>query len=587
MLSFFSKNAFWRRLSKIMSRKDKFILLGLLFLSIFVAFVETLGISLIMPFISVATNFGIIGKHFYINWLYEFLGSESPRAFVVNLGVILLLFYLFRTILTIFFTYALNKFSAIKYGDVAKIFFRNYMEFDYKKYTSKNSATVYKIIFSDSNAINLILLSTLSLVSELFTFFLIYLMLLWTSLKITIVITLLFCLKVLFIIKPFFSRIEAEGKKAGYYSWSMVKTFYETFNNFKLIKFLSNEQYLFNKFAESNDGYIKTSVFNVTLQAVPRSLLELLGFCILIGTVMYVVLFAGTPELLMPMVSMYAVAFYRFLPSVNKILDNYNKIIFSSGSLEDDYYNLLDVTEKELVKNVVFKERIEFQNISFSHDMKKPLLENINLVINKGQKVGFIGESGVGKSTLIDILTGIYKPKLGEIVVDGCSLTTSMLRTWREKIGYVPQDTYLFDGNVADNVIFGRDYNLDQLIKVLKRANIYDFLLIKDGVETKVGEGGIKLSGGQKQRISIARALYSNPEILILDEATSSLDTAVEAKIMKEVYDNSLDFTLIIVTHRLSTIYGCDIVYEIKNGDLHKLINHYKVNEQSLVKDFN
>ena len=210
-----------------------------------------------------------------------------------------------------------------------------------------------------------------------------------------------------------------------------------------------------------------------------------------------------------------------------------------------------------LIKNYIF----DIKTLS--------VLNDINLTLNKGDKIAFVGESGAGKSTLADIIIGLYRPNSGCIKIDGVLLNDDNLQNWRSQIGYVPQQVYLFDGTVADNICFGRQRDDKILEDVLKQANIYYFLQTKEGLETLVGEGGIQLSGGQKQRIAIARALYGNPEILVLDEATSALDNDTEEKIMKEIYHISKDKTLIVIAHRLTTIKGCDKVFEIKN----KLIN--------------
>jgi ABC-type multidrug transport system fused ATPase/permease subunit len=182
--------------------------------------------------------------------------------------------------------------------------------------------------------------------------------------------------------------------------------------------------------------------------------------------------------------------------------------------------------------------------------------------------VAFIGESGSGKTTLADIIIGIYRPQKGALYADNTLINNSNILSWRAKIGYIPQNIYLFDGTVAENVSFGSKYDNEKLIIALKKAKIWDFLESKDGASTRVGEGGIQLSGGQQQRIGIARALYNNPDILVLDEATSSLDDATESQIMEEIYDLSGNITLIIIAHRLSTVERCDRKIMIEDGKI-------------------
>ncbi|EAH6438240.1 ABC transporter ATP-binding protein, partial [Campylobacter jejuni] len=189
--------------------------------------------------------------------------------------------------------------------------------------------------------------------------------------------------------------------------------------------------------------------------------------------------------------------------------------------------------------------------------------------IKKGEKIAFIGESGCGKSTLVDLIIGLLKPKEGQILIDKQELNASNAKNYRQKIGYIPQNIYLFNDSIAKNITFGDAVDEEKLNKVIKQANLEHFIKnLPQGVQTKVGDGGSNLSGGQKQRIAIARALYLEPEILVLDEATSALDTQSEAKIMDEIYKISKDKTMIIIAHRLSTITQCDKVYRLEHGKL-------------------
>ncbi|EDA4582921.1 ABC-type lipopolysaccharide transporter PglK, partial [Campylobacter jejuni] len=193
----------------------------------------------------------------------------------------------------------------------------------------------------------------------------------------------------------------------------------------------------------------------------------------------------------------------------------------------------------------------------------------LNLNIKKGEKIAFIGESGCGKSTLVDLIIGLLKPKEGQILIDKQELNASNAKNYRQKIGYIPQNIYLFNDSIAKNITFGDAVDEEKLNKVIKQANLEHFIKnLPQGVQTKVGDGGSNLSGGQKQRIAIARALYLEPEILVLDEATSALDTQSEAKIMDEIYKISKDKTMIIIAHRLSTITQCDKVYRLEHGKL-------------------
>ncbi len=216
-----------------------------------------------------------------------------------------------------------------------------------------------------------------------------------------------------------------------------------------------------------------------------------------------------------------------------------------------------------------FNQELKIYNLSFGYEGKKYLFKNLNLNIKKGEKIAFIGESGCGKSTLVDLIIGLLKPKEGQILIDEQELNANNTKNYRQKIGYIPQNIYLFNDSIVKNITFGDAVDEEKLNRVIKQANLEHFIKnLSQGVQTKVGDGGSNLSGGQKQRIAIARALYLEPEILVLDEATSALDTQSEAKIMDEIYKISKDKTMIIIAHRLSTITQCDKVYRLEHGKL-------------------
>jgi len=564
---------FAQQMSALLSRRDKKILLTLLLFAIAISVIETASISFVMPFISVATNFSLLQSNKYFAWLYTLSSCSSPSSFVIVFGIILIIFYAFRSLLNIAFMYSLSRFSQGRFHVITLRFFQNYLKFHYRDFVAKNSETIRKMIIVDADYFTQIISAASIMLSEIFTVIAIYGMLFWVNWKMTCILTLLFCVKFVFLIKPFFERIAKQGKKTGACSLALHKMFSESFGNFKLIKFLSNERFILERFDRVSCGLARAKSLNVTFQSIPRFLLETLGFSVLVGVIIYVIYRYNDASFVMPIVSMYALAFYRFLPSVNKILTNYNQIIAAKNSMtlfEDDVFASVEELGNEPTS---FSKTIRLQNLDFNYDEKHPLLRSINLTITKNQKIAIIGKSGCGKSTLVDLISGLYTPLGGQVFIDDMLLTKANMKAWRSKIGYIPQDVYLFDGTVAENVVFGRGYDKQKIVAVLQQANVYDYLVTQKGIDTEIGEKGVRLSGGQKQRIAIARALYLDPEVLILDEATSALDTETEKKIMEEMYVYNRKITLIIVTHRLSTISKCDKIYKIKNGMLSEVTN--------------
>ncbi|MBD3272731.1 ATP-binding cassette domain-containing protein [Candidatus Dependentiae bacterium] len=557
-----------RKLRALLSRREKWFLMLIFISSVFVSFLETFSISLVMVFASIATNFGVINSNKYYNYLYKILGCSNQINFVILFGLLLILFYFFRAFVITIFTYGMNRFSQGRQRHFALRFFQNYLNFKYKEFTSKNSSRISKVILGDTADLTSILDSLLQITAESLNVIFIYSALLFVNWKMTLVLSFLLCIKVLLIVSFFSTRLKSAGKIRHKLNIAALRTYTESFWNFKLIKLFSTQDIVLKRFNKASSELVKANTLNAVLQNAPRLILETIGFSILIAAIVYVVYMYHNATAVIPTISMYAFAFYRFLPSLNKIIAAYNKISFLKPTLDSVQEYLGYELEYLDDKKINFKNSILLNNLNFEYDSKNKVLSKVNIKIKKGERTAFIGESGAGKSTIVDIIMGLYKPTDGNIFIDNQILTNKNVKSWRNKIGYIPQQIYLFDGTVAENVILGRQYNKKRVIESLKKANIYNFLSTKDGINTKVGESGILLSGGQKQRVAIARALYSDPDVLVLDEATSALDNQTEEKIMNEIYSINKDKTLIVIAHRLSTVERCDTIYKIDKRNI-------------------
>jgi len=531
---------------------------------------ETVGIAVIMPFISVASDFNVIHTNGYYDYIYKSFNFSNEVTFVFVFGVLLICFYFFRGIINLFYFYMLSKFSKGRYHLLAYKLFENYLGRSYKDFLDENSSNLSKTIISEAQNITNILSSLLFMISEFFVVLFIYSMMLYMNWKITLLLSLVLFFNALLLVKTVSKKIKKEGGKKEEFQKYFYEILNTTFGNFKMIKLKSNDEKILKKFSNASFGFARSHIINDTLSHFPRLFLEALGFIIVIFIVVYLVYknqydISGS----MPLISVFILGLYRLMPSGNRILSGYNQILFFYKSLEIVHNDLIYDTEDLGDKKIVFNEAIELKNISFSYIENKLVLKDISLKIKKDSKIGFIGESGSGKSSLVDVIMGIYRTKKGSVLIDGTLLSDENIKSWRSRIGYIPQHIYLFDGSVAQNVAFDEDYDEDKVRDALKKANLLEFLESNhDGILTKVGENGLKLSGGQKQRVAIARALYSNPDILILDEATSALDNDTEAKIMDEIYSLSENITLIIIAHRLSTIERCEKIYKLENGEL-------------------
>ncbi len=524
-----------------------------------------IGVGAILPFISIASDFSTIHSNIYSQKIYTFFGCTSEINFVIYTGISLLFFYFFRSLLNLGYFYLLAKFSKGRYHLIAYRLFENYLGMSYRSFIDKNSSDLSKAIVNEAQNMTTLISGLLLMLSEVFVVIFIYSIMLYINWKITLLIS------TILIVNAFFLTVTVSKaiKKAGISREEHQKKFFEiiqrTLGNFKMMKLTSNTELILEKFDRASSGYASANIRNETLIHLPRLFLEALGFGIIIFIIIYLVYkYQSDISGAIGLISMFVLGLYRLMPSANRILSGYNQILFYKSSLDIIHNNLMYDAEKLQNIPVSFNHSLQLNNLYFEYDENNPILEDLSLTIHKGDKIAFVGESGSGKSTLVDIIIGLYRPKNGTITVDDIPLNTDNIKAWRSKIGYIPQSIYLFDGTVAQNVIFGKPIDNDKIKEALRQANILEFLEIQhQGIDTIVGEGGIKLSGGQRQRIAIARALYGDPEILVLDEATSALDTETEAKIMDEIYTICEDKTLIIIAHRLSTIERCAKTYNL------------------------
>lgn len=555
--------SFFNKMNKVLTPEDRKYLMFLLAFTLVIAIMETVGISIVMPFFSLANDLSQIKSNPYSSYIYDYLSFNSEKGFVITFGLVILLFYIVRLLLNSLYVYLTMKFIYSRYEIITSRLFKTYLRLPYGDLIKHNKSSLVKVIVNEAANITEIYWFSLILLSELLVFFLVYSILMYVNYQITLAISLIIA-TVSVIVKLYISRnIKSSGIKREKYQKIFYEVLNKNFNNIKMIKLESRDEYL-SEFKFASDKYSHAKTLNGTLQQLPRYVFEYVGYSLVVMLIIYILSMEVTNAL--PMVSVFILGLYRLLPSVTRIFLSYNTILFQYKSLDIISHDLNLKVESCGNDELKFDNNIELRNISFKYNDRLSLLDDFSLEICKNDSIAFIGPSGSGKSTLVDIIMGLHKINKGKILIDGRELTDCNLQSWRDYFGYIPQDVYLFEGNVAQNVAFSSSYDSEKVIDVLRKANIWNFLKDKEGLETIVGEGGVMLSGGQKQRIAIARALYKDPDILVLDEATSALDDETEAKIMDEIYEIAKDKTLIIIAHRLSTIRKCNKVYRLDCG---------------------
>lgn len=540
----------------------------LFIMSLLFSLVELIGISAIIPFISVIANPGLIQSNQYLRYIYAVFEFPSEAAFIKYFGISVITFYIIRGIYVVFYNYLVNHFSFDRKHVISSKLFKNYLDLPYVVFSKKNSSDLTKALITETHYFSLLLNQLLFFFSETMLLLLLYSLLIMVNWRITVVVSVFISVIVFFLAKTMSRKMKQQGANREFFQGKLYKVIDEALNNFKIIKLSPDKHGVLKKFDIASCGLAWEQTVHSTWFIVPRNVLEVSGFSILMCVILYLTHRHNSISSLIPVLSTFVLALYRMMPAANKVVGHYHNLLYAHKSLDIIYKELRHPVVSEGNNNIAFNKNVQFDNVSFSYENTMNVLRGVSLNIDKGSKIGIIGESGAGKSTFIDLVIGLIKPSEGVIRIDGIALTDENIKSWRQKIGYIPQNIYLFDGTVAENVSVGHAYDEQKLIKCLKNANIYEFLANGNGLETPVGENGVLLSGGQKQRIGIARALYGEPEVLIFDEGTSALDTKTEAGIVEEIFSIGMDKTLIIVAHRLSMIKNCREVYKLERGNL-------------------
>ena len=553
-------------------RKKIIFLIVLLFIGMFF---EILGLGSLLPVLSLIANPENLKEIPLLNEISYFNGlTYNYLVLVLLIGIGAL--YLIKTLFLSYLTFRQNRFLANISATISNNLFAKYLTQPYKFHINNNSSKLIKNLQTEVNLLGAFNFAVISLLVEAG--------LLFSILFTLILIEPLGAISVglfLGVLAYFFYRISRRklvqwGNEREKADGLITKTTLEGLGGIKDIKLLHVESFFISKFIQNQNLKSRVSSNSNTVAQLPRYYLELIS---VFGLVLFIISMLYQNKdipTLIATIGVFVAAVFRLMPSLNKILTAFQNIKYYSSSVDivySEFFNLqnksLDQEEKDLE---VPKDKIEIQNLSFSYNSDlKPILNEVNLEIKVGETIGIIGGSGEGKSTFVDLLNGLYKPTGGKILADNKKIQNN-LYSWNKNIGYVAQDIFLIDDTVEQNITFGRDQdNIDYeaLNYALKKAQLIDFVEgLAQGLKTKVGERGVQISGGQKQRIGMARALYNDPEILILDEATSSLDTKTEQALMEAIYSLKKKKTIIIVAHRMSTLTKCDRIFEIKNNKL-------------------
>ena len=572
----------FHKLNYIFSKTDKIKIFFLMIAVVVGSFLELLAVSIFSPFIDLIMTSDALEESSIISYIYHIFSFQNTEYFLAFLAGGIIIIYVVKDIYTIIEKNAIYKFSYKIQRKISTDLLKAYMREPYTFHLNKNISVLQRSMQEDTDQFTKGIIHLMEMVAEASVCVAIGIYLYIVSKSITVIIVglLILCLAVFSLISKKYSS--AWGREGQMYKSKIYQWMNQSLGGIKEIKVLNREESFIRHYDSYFAKYVRVLRLNRLIGVVPKYIIEMVCMTGLLLAIIFKIFF-GQKDLLefVPQLAVFAVAAFRLLPSVGKINEHLSAVLYAMPSVELIYNDLREIeqlseTEETNAKHMdeawKLREKIEVKNVTYRYpDGETNVIEHADFIIERGKTIAFIGASGAGKSTMADILLGLLAPQYGKIYADGMNVYKN-LSTWQKEIGYIPQSIYLSDDTIRNNVAFGVDEKeIDEqaVINALQQAQLYDFAdSLPEGLDTYVGDRGVRLSGGQRQRIGIARALYHDPEILILDEATSALDNDTESAVMEAIEKLHGEKTMIIIAHRLTTIQNADVIYEVENGEV-------------------
>ncbi len=573
-----------KKIAYLFDRKQIWQLGGLAFLILIGGVLETLGVSMMLPVAEAVMAPDKVMGNELVGRVAAFLGITSSRNLIVWMLGALIAIFIFKNVYLLFLTFVQNTFVTRNRNRMISRVMREFLNRPYEDYLGADIPTVFRLTDSDiPNAFQLILVLIQMTTEIVVAVSICIVLLVWVSPLISIGCGVLFLGMTLMITRVLKPRLNEIGRKNQAIQSRIAKWRIQSIYGLKDVKVLHREEFFVRNYYES--GAIGANVARnyAVMNNTPRLLIETVFIAAMLSFILVYMLEDGDITVLMPQLMAFAAAAIRVMPATNRINTYLSEIAYAQPCLDYLYENLTENMKQDVNGSVTgltgeaeeektalaLTDKIVLDHISYTYpNTDKPIFTDAHMEVKKGQSVGIMGPSGAGKSTIVDILLGLLHVQAGTITCDGRDIFENY-PSWLSKIGYIPQSIYLIDESIRDNIAFGIDADkIDdkRIWEVLEEAQLKSFVEeLSEGLETTIGDRGVRISGGQRQRLGIARALYHNPEILVFDEATSALDGDTEAAVMEAVNSFHGKKTMVIIAHRLNTIAKCDVIYRVEN----------------------
>ena len=590
-----------KKFLKILNKRQKLRVIIIGILMVIGAFLETLGVGLILPLVTAITTPNFIETNKYAKMVCELFDLHTTRTFMVVVIAALIFVYIFKNMYLFLEYYVQARFICNNRFAVQCRLLETYLHRPYEYFLNAESGEIVRVITNDTQSTFFLLSTVLSFFTEGVVSVALIITIIATDPFMALLLASVLGGMMLLIgklIKPLLKRagINFQQNSAKTNKWLL-----QSINGIKEIKVAEKEDYFLEQFSKYGKRAIDSEKKNTVLGNAPRLTIEAFGISAMLAVIAILMWRGREINTMLPQLSAFAMAAVRLMPSVNRMASSLNSMSYQEPALdkmlehlsvaqrweneqgelsEDRAVTVCDTNEcvvdarNTVAVDLTLDKQVALSNITYAYpNAESFVLEHANMVIPVGKSVGIVGASGAGKTTAIDILLGLLPPQEGRVLVDGVDIREDY-DGWLSHLGYIPQMIFMLDDTIRANVAFGvpaKEVDDSQVWKALEEAQLKAFVQsLPDGLDTTIGERGVRLSGGQRQRIGIARALYTDPELLIFDEATSALDNETEAAIMESINALHGRKTMVIIAHRLTTIEECDIVYRVENRKIVK-----------------
>ena len=572
----------FKKFNKVLNKKQKSRVVVLIFMILIGAILETLGVSMIYPLIETVMMPEVFEQNAMIVWICNVLGYTSAEQFVTFMLLTLIFVFIFKNLYLLFLYYVQHSFITNSQYRISRDLLKVYLNRPYEFYLNASTGDIMRTVYSDSTGIFNLLLQCMQFITEFMVAIFLGTYLLIIDPVMTIVMGVLLVGITLIssaFLKPRISRIGEESRQQ---QSKMYKTIMQSINSVKDVKVYGKEDAFLGIYRKYGKRYYNLARDHEVLSSVPRLAIEAFSLSGVLAYMAVMMKLGQDVQTMVPQLSAFAVAAVRLLPSASRINTYLANIAYYRPTLDYVYANVelpKNVDERaaekktaQVTDKLAFHDCIKVEQLYYKYpNTEKYIFENARMQVPYGKSVGIMGPSGAGKTTVVDIMLGLLRVESGTITCDGVNVLEHYGQ-WLANIGYISQTINMVDDTIRANIAFGVDVDdIDdaRVWQVLEEAQLADFVRnLPNGINTVIGERGVRISGGQRQRVGIARALYHDPEILILDEATSALDNDTEAAIMEAIENFHGRKTMLIIAHRLKTIENCDIIYKVENGKI-------------------